>query len=70
MTDPGSTGRLKRELVGDIDGDFFVPSYQRGYRWGMDEVRRLLEDVSHSDGKDYYLQPVVVKRLPGVPSSM
>src|SRR5690348_4345280 len=62
MTVPGSAGRLRRELVGDIDGDFFVPSYQRGYRWGVDEVRRLLEDVSQSGEKDYYLQPVVVKR--------
>jgi hypothetical protein len=61
MTDPGSAGRLKRELVGDISGDFFVPSYQRGYRWGVDEVRRLLEDISQSGEKDYYLQPVVVK---------
>lgn len=49
-------------LVGDIDGGFFVPAYQRGYRWGVDEVRCLLEDVSQSGEKDYYLQPVVVKR--------
>lgn len=49
-------------LVGDIDGSFFVPAYQRGYRWGVDEVRCLLEDVSESGEKDYYLQPVVVKR--------
>ena len=62
MTVPGSAGRLKRVLVGDIDGSFFVPAYQRGYRWGVDEVRCLLEDVSQSGEKDYYLQPVVVKR--------
>lgn len=62
MTDPGSEARLQRALVGDIDGNFFVPSYQRGYRWGVDEVRRLLDDVSQSGEKDYYLQPVVVKR--------
>lgn len=62
MTDLGSPGLLKRELVGDIDGDFFVPSYQRGYRWGVDEVQRILEDVAQSGDRDYYLQPVVVKR--------
>lgn len=62
MTDLGTAGRLRRELVGDIHGDFFVPSYQRGYRWGIDEVRRLLEDISQSGAKNYYLQPAVVKR--------
>lgn len=54
-------GRLERRLVGDIEGKFFVPSYQRGYRWGPDEVLRLLEDIAGSGDDDYYLQPVVVK---------
>nr|WP_269811133.1 DUF262 domain-containing protein [Kineosporia rhizophila] len=49
-------------MVGDISGKFFVPSYQRGYRWGRDEVLRLLEDIQQSAGKKYLLQPVVVKR--------
>ena len=26
--------KLEAKLVGDIQGFFFVPSYQRGYRWG------------------------------------
>jgi uncharacterized protein with ParB-like and HNH nuclease domain len=25
---------------------FFIPSYQRGYRWSMKEVNDLLNDVS------------------------
>ena len=25
--------KLDTKLVGDITGDFYVPSYQRGYRW-------------------------------------
>jgi len=54
-------GKLERRLVGDIEGKFFVPSYQRGYRWGPDEVLRLLDDVAGSGDADYYLQPVVVK---------
>jgi uncharacterized protein with ParB-like and HNH nuclease domain len=29
-------------LVGDIVGQFFVSAYQRGYRWGREEVTRLL----------------------------
>ena len=36
---------LDTKLIGDIKGNFFVPSYQRGYRWGKSEVTRLLEDL-------------------------
>jgi uncharacterized protein with ParB-like and HNH nuclease domain len=25
---------LETKLVGDIKGSFYVPNYQRGYRWG------------------------------------
>jgi hypothetical protein len=52
---------LKILSVGDISGEFFVPAYQRGYRWGELEVRQLLSDIRESDGGTYYLQPVVVK---------
>lgn len=55
------SGLLKILSVGDITGDFFVPAYQRGYRWGEHEVRHLLDDIRDSDGATYYLQPVVVK---------
>jgi hypothetical protein len=41
---------------------FYVPAYQRGYRWGEAEVRRLLEDIWESRDRPYYLQPGVVKR--------
>lgn len=31
---------LEPKLVGDISGNFFVPDYQRGYRWDKEvEVR-------------------------------
>lgn len=53
---------LEPRLVGDIAGKFFVPDYQRGYRWGADEVGRLLNDLWEAREKPYYLQPVVVKR--------
>lgn len=49
--------------VGDVTGAFCVPAYQRGYRWGKDEVERLLDDIWASDGRPYYLQPVVVKSM-------
>ncbi|WP_245617425.1 GmrSD restriction endonuclease domain-containing protein [Amycolatopsis taiwanensis] len=48
--------------MGEISGSFYVPAYQRGYRWGEVEVRRLLDDVWGSRDRPYYLQPVVVKR--------
>lgn len=59
--------KLETKLVGEITGNFLVPSYQRGFRWGADEVSRLLEDV-YSNGvkedkkKNYCLQPIVVRR--------
>lgn len=54
--------KLETKLVGSIEGDFFIPSYQRGYRWGPDEVTRLLDDVYINGTKNYCLQPVVVRR--------
>ncbi|WP_437877385.1 DUF262 domain-containing protein [Sorangium sp. So ce513] len=53
---------LELKLIGDIAGSFRVPRYQRGYRWGELEVKRLLNDIWESTGKPYNLQPVVVKR--------
>ena len=54
---------LTERLVGSISGHFFIPDYQRGYRWGASEVEHLLNDVAESAGQNYYLQPVVVKRI-------
>ncbi len=53
---------LETKLVSDIRGTFYVPSYQRGYRWGRDEVLRLLNDVYSNGKKNYCLQPVVVRK--------
>jgi hypothetical protein len=49
--------------VDEVVGDFYVPAYQRGYRWGAAEVTRLLDDIKASKDERYYLQPVVVKRM-------
>lgn len=54
--------KLETKLVGSIQGDFYIPSYQRGYRWGKDEVTRLLDDIYSNGNNNYCLQPVVVKR--------
>lgn len=45
--------------------EFFIPSYQRGYRWGKIQVEKLLDDIlkfSENKSKDefYPLQPIVV----------
>lgn len=59
--------------VGDLlQENFFVPRYQRGYRWGKQEITELLDDIlqyynatqnrENKVSKFYCLQPVVVKR--------
>ncbi len=61
---------LETKLVSEIQGTFYVPSYQRGYRWGKDEVLRLLNDVylngamnkESGQNRKYCLQPVVVRK--------
>lgn len=48
-----------------IEGKFFIPAYQRGYRWTQDEVKKLLDDLLESAGERrqrYSLQPIVVKK--------
>ena len=48
----------------EIEGKFFVPDYQRGYRWGEDVVKQLLDDIKKNgeiNNQIYYLQPIVVK---------
>ena len=54
------------ELLGK---NYFIPSYQRGYRWGKRQVEDLLEDLyafatdaQKKPGSFYCLQPVVVKK--------
>ena len=62
-TNNALTAELTERLVGEIGGHFFIPDYQRGYRWGASDVEHLLDDVAESAGQNYYLQPVVVKRI-------
>lgn len=57
----GETGRLCLKPVLDIEGHFVVPGYQRGYRWGPQEVRQLIKDIHGKGGGNYCLQPIVVK---------
>ena len=49
--------------------NFFIPDYQRGYRWGDTQIRQMLEDIysfiydKNAAGSFYCLQPVVVKKM-------
>jgi len=58
---------MKFETKGvlEIKGNFFVPDYQRGYRWGENEVKQLLGDIYENGLKSYYLQPIVVQPIKG-----
>jgi hypothetical protein len=47
--------------------NFYIPEYQRGYRWTTDNVTQLLDDIWEYRNKGkahtfYCLQPVVVKK--------
>ena len=52
-----------------LDGRyFFIPSYQRGYRWGERQIEYLLLDLYgfylNSGSKEFYcLQPVIVQKV-------
>ena len=54
--------RLETKNIGEIEGEFYLPDYQRGYRWTEDEIRLLLDDIYESGGNPYCLQPIVVKK--------
>ncbi len=54
-----------------LDGrTFFIPSYQRGYRWTTKEVTDLLSDLysftigpKKKEGEFYCLQPIIVQKI-------
>lgn len=49
----------------DEDIRFYIPAYQRGYKWGNREIVALLKDLDRyspdTDGAFYCLQPIVVR---------
>ncbi len=70
-----SENKLVLKSINDLLGSkFYIPSYQRGYRWKNQQVKDLLKDLwefksnppKHEDGKEkpfYCLQPVVIKPI-------
>ena len=65
---------IELKSVGDLLGKkFFIPSYQRGYRWSEQQVKDLLNDINEftpkpvigTGGETWYcLQPIVVRIMP------
>ncbi|MBK8134157.1 MAG: DUF262 domain-containing protein [Gammaproteobacteria bacterium] len=49
-----ATGKETQGII----GHFFIPAYQRGYRWTRYEVEKLLDDISESGSS-----PIIVGRL-------
>ena len=50
--------------------NFFIPSYQRGYRWTKQQVEDLLNDIwefsskpNKSEKEFYCLQPVIIRLM-------
>lgn len=62
--------QLSLRPISDLLGErFFIPAYQRGYRWTKRQVTELLDDIwefqalADAGGSAFYcLQPIVVKR--------
>ncbi len=62
-----SIGSIDPVSIKDITKlHFFIPSYQRGYRWSVQQVKELLEDIEDFCSKEvdgiYCIQPLVVKQ--------
>jgi uncharacterized protein with ParB-like and HNH nuclease domain len=53
-TKPGAADVLKERTVCNISGQFLIRAYQRGYRWGVHEVERLLDDIATSPPESSY----------------
>ena len=65
-----SDNKIKLKSVDELlEMKFFIPSYQRGYRWTEQQVKDLLNDINEFASKKkneyefYCLQPIVVKEL-------
>lgn len=62
------TSTLCKKSISELKNHhFFIPDYQRGYRWEQQDVTNLLNDLwqfsQNQGGQSFYcLQPVVVRR--------
>ncbi len=61
---------IELKCIADLFGKhFYIPSYQRGYRWDKEQVEDLMQDIWEFNNKDskekgefYCLQPIIVKK--------
>lgn len=69
MEQENKINELSLKAIPDLYGkNFFIPDYQRGYRWGTRQVEQLMNDLCNffderGKGDFYCLQPIVVKEL-------
>ena len=58
--------KIKETAVSELLGmNFFIPGYQRGYRWTEQQVKDLLNDINEFEPENdswYCLQPLVTKK--------
>ena len=60
-----------------IDKNYFIPDYQKGYRWKETQVTQFLDDIynfeskrlDHNEQTWYCLQPLVVKAMSSFPEN-
>lgn len=58
---------IRRAIPDLLDKKYYIPEYQRGYRWEKTQVLDLLQDlyaffIGDTKGQFYCLQPIVVKK--------
>lgn len=61
------SNKIELKSINELFGmNFYIPAYQRGYRWNIQQVKDLLEDIQEFIDKKkegfYCIQPLVVKR--------
>jgi hypothetical protein len=65
-----STGSIKPVTIFELlNKNYFIRSYQRGYRWSKPQVTALLDDIASfipEDDSWYCLQPLVVREISDV----
>lgn len=60
---------IELKAIKDLLGmNFYIPNYQRGYRWSHQQVKDLLGDIKEfidsNKSNIYCIQPLVIKRSP------
>lgn len=69
MAQEATNNIMERRAIPDLlDKKYYIPEYQRGYRWEEKQVLDLLNDLNgyfkgNIKGQFYCLQPIVVKEI-------